>query len=140
MIKVCKKCHKEKDYNDFSNDFRKIDKKQSHCKACKLKWAREYRKKHPEKTRLAVRKTNIYRRYKITLEEYNYIYKKQGGVCAICGKSPNGHSLHIDHNHKNGKIRKFLCRRCNSVLGYVEEDINLLKKLIEYLLLHNIES
>jgi hypothetical protein len=41
---------------------------------------------------------------------------EQGGVCAICGNPPKKRPLHIDHNHRTGRVRGLLCYRCNRAL------------------------
>jgi len=79
------------------------------------------------------------RNYGITQKEYNEIYLRQGGVCAICGNKEiikiNGKvkSLSIDHNHITGEIRGLLCHYCNVAIGILKEDISIFQKCIEYL-------
>lgn len=48
--------------------------------------------------------------------EYDRLLTKQNGVCAICGRPPKTRKLHIDHDHKTGRIRGLLCVRCNRAL------------------------
>ena len=58
----------------------------------------------------------------------------QGSKCAICDylfKSVS--DAFVDHNHKTGKIRGILCNRCNSGLGFLGDNSDLLKKAIVYL-------
>jgi Recombination endonuclease VII len=50
--------------------------------------------------------------------------------CAIC-QSPD--SICMDHDHKTGKFRGWLCRSCNTVLGYVKDSPGLLRLLALYL-------
>jgi hypothetical protein len=38
---------------------------------------------------------------------------RQGGHCAICPSKPKTRALHIDHDHKTGKIRGLICFPCN---------------------------
>ena len=45
--------------------------------------------------------------------------------------------LFIDHNHKTNKVRALLCLHCNSAIGFLREDVNVAKKVIEYLKEHN---
>ena len=77
--------------------------------------------------------------YKITVDEYERIEAQQDNKCAICKKEEirkcKGTLLRlaVDHNHKTGKVRGLLCRRCNQTLGNVEESIMVLKQMIEYL-------
>lgn len=40
---------------------------------------------------------------------------------------------HIDHSHKDNKIRSVLCNRCNVAIGMIREDINIAFSIIEYL-------
>lgn len=74
--------------------------------------------------------------YGITIEEYEAILKKQGGVCAACSEfnvASNKTRMPLDHCHVTGKIRGILCNRCNRGLGLLGEDINRLSGLIRYL-------
>lgn len=41
--------------------------------------------------------------------------------------------LDIDHCHETGIIRSLLCNRCNQALGLFKDDIESLKKAINYL-------
>jgi Recombination endonuclease VII len=49
-------------------------------------------------------------------ELYDRLLAEQGGVCAICGATPKTRRLHIDHDHKTGRVRGLLCHRCNGNL------------------------
>ncbi len=42
----------------------------------------------------------------------------QGGGCALCGSPPRTRQLHIDHDHKTGRVRGLLCFRCNRALPH----------------------
>jgi Recombination endonuclease VII len=43
-------------------------------------------------------------------------------ACAICGLLfTQGKDKHLDHDHVTGTFRGFLCRRCNTALGYFEK-------------------
>jgi hypothetical protein len=82
------------------------------------------------------------RSYGITLEEYNALLEQQGGVCAICKcketlidrRTGEVRKLAVDHCHESKKVRGLLCRRCNMVLGGVADSIDLLKRMINYLI------
>lgn len=94
-----------------------------------------YRKKDPQKTILMDKAASLRRFYGITIEEYETMVNAQNGNCAICGrnKSEFKTSLHVDHDHKTGKIRGLLCSNCNSGIGNLRDDVSLLKKAINYL-------
>lgn len=59
--------------------------------------------------------------YGITLEQYNEMYKAQGGRCLICERHRDEllHKLRVDHDHELGIVRGLLCQHCNSLIGYV---------------------
>jgi Recombination endonuclease VII. len=50
-------------------------------------------------------------------ELYERLLAEQGGVCAICGNPPKTRRLHVDHDHKTGRVRGLLCYRCNRLLA-----------------------
>lgn len=52
------------------------------------------------------------------------------GPCDICGRIV---SREIEHNHDSDRIRGYVCRRCNFLLGTAGDDANLLRKAAEYL-------
>lgn len=56
-------------------------------------------------------------------------------TCSVCGKTKaaNKKALALDHNHSTGEFRGFLCCDCNLLLGYAQDNIDLLKKAIAYL-------
>ncbi len=76
----------------------------------------------------------IKRAYGIGHEEQKHMFISQGGVCAICGNQfKNSRDMHVDHCHKTGKIRQLLCHNCNRGIGFLQDDIGLLSKAIDYL-------
>ena len=109
-------------------------------------YMREYRKRNPDAARLRdriyrsrypekVRENNLKYGHGITPHDWDELNEQQGGVCAICGdreRSRRGR-LHIDHDHRTGKIRALLCSRCNCGLGAFGDDQSLMKLAIEYL-------
>lgn len=64
--------------------------------------------------------------YGISLDDYNDMYSKQDGRCAICGRSyPR---LSVDHDHKSNKVRGLLCNSCNMTLGVLEKHAEQINK------------
>jgi len=52
-------------------------------------------------------------------------------VCGNYGKKRNG--IVLDHNHKKGKFRGWLCSNCNTIIGLAKENTKTLKLLINYI-------
>ena len=56
--------------------------------------------------------------------------RKKPDQCEICGSIGN---MCFDHDHGSGKFRGWICKRCNTVLGFVKDNSELLSALIKYL-------
>lgn len=90
---------------------------------------------------LYFRRKKLIRMYGITVEDFDAMLARQGGVCAICQKPESrvlygqNAALVVDHNHQTGKMRDLLCHRCNTSLGIVE-DAEFLAKALAYLKAH----
>jgi len=91
-------------------------------------------KKREEKKRNADKywHRDLKRKYGITKEEYTRLLEKQNGTCAICHGTQHVR-LDVDHCHSTGRVRGLLCRRCNLMIGHGRNDLNILKKAIQYL-------
>ena len=88
----------------------------------------------PEQKRRTYRKA-LLRKYGLTLGDYERMLFEQDERCAIC-ESPecdSNNSMAVDHDHQTGKVRGILCRRCNLVLGKMEDDPSLLEAAAAYL-------
>lgn len=115
--------------------------------------ARKLRAKDPEKYRAACRryylenieKCRDYERkracakYGLTVEQFDSLWEKQDGKCAICGTSFVGlggdQNLRprIDHCHDSGFVRGLLCNKCNRALGLFSDDEEILRNALVYL-------
>lgn len=136
----CHSCGEIKSKQEFSIN-RNVTRGRSYrCLLCERKHRKEYLEKNPHirlrrnATRQLsyqdpeVRKTQMNTRYNarygITLDEYNEWSKKQNHRCKICGvlAEHTWHKrLHIDHDHKTGKLRGLLCPRCNWGISHIED-------------------
>ena len=150
--RICCHCKKRKPFEQFNIDrsIRHLNNLHRECKECVSKRSKEYYQIHKEeicaRTRENHKKSRLkpgqkekergkYLRitYGITLKQYDQMFQKQNGDCAVCNLPQLMKRLGVDHDHKTGKVRALLCDKCNSALGYVNDDAELLKKLIEYL-------
>lgn len=72
-------------------------------------------------------------KYGWTRIEFQKQLQRQNFVCYGCLKPINEFTARIDHDHKSGKIRGLLCDSCNWSLGHLNDDPNILRRLMSYL-------
>jgi hypothetical protein len=158
MILTCTKCKEVKD----SSLFHRYDKKKngftSQCKQCRnekrktfywsnpekernktQKYRKHLRETDPQKLFLSNRNTKLKQAYGIDLEQYDKMLKAQACKCAVCGKEhveEEKKRLVVDHCHDSEQIRELLCNNCNTALGLLKEDIQVIDKLKDYIIKH----
>ena len=56
------------------------------------------------------------------------------GKCHVCGipELECAHGLHMDHSHETGIFRGWLCKKCNTALGMLNESPEIIFLLAEY--------
>ena len=72
--------------------------------------------------------------------------ESQRGLCAVCGNPETStmkrtgeiKMLHIDHDHKTGKIRGLLCQDCNMALGHLQDSSERIQMLLDYAKAHGL--
>src|SRR5688500_5862611 len=57
--------------------------------------------------------------------------------CDLCGGPPGPRGWYIDHCHVSGRVRGFLCSRCNTGLGMFLDDPVLMRAAAEYVEKHS---
>lgn len=107
------------------------------CKECACKRARENYAIRKTKSgfKEGERNRQIRGAHGITLSEYREKLVLQNSQCAICKVKllDHGHYTHLDHCHKTGKLRAFLCTNCNRGLGYFQDNVEFLSSAAQYL-------
>jgi len=91
---------------------------------------KEYRKQHIRQ----IHDRHLQTTYGITLTEYGEKIRAQNGRCAIC-EQPDP-ALGVDHDHRTGVVRELLCGRCNSMLGFADDNVDLLSAAAAYVRQH----
>ena len=148
-IKKCSRCGKEKCKSNFGINNLGADGLRSYCKDCANEYNRKWYAENTEKGRAANKASynkykdkredyRLKRLYNISLDQYNDMFSKQKGECAICGNKDEEKALAVDHCHDTDKVRELLCTRCNRAIGLFEDDFQLIYKAAAYLEKHNV--
>jgi len=110
------------------------------CLTCAAEGMKNYRKFNLEKSRLVRTNSAIKMKFGIDgITGREQLLEAQGGKCQICGTSDCSwgkgftKKWHIDHDHKTGAVRAILCSECNTLLGQVEKNPELIDKMKDYL-------
>ncbi len=130
-MKMCGKCRVTKPLSDFS---RRGTGHQSYCKGCATTRKREWIAGNRDR----VRWNSLWSRFRLRPEDWESLWDKQGGLCAVCRAVP---PAHVDHDHaccpgRNSCghcVRGLLCAHCNMIVGCVETRPNLLELVHLYL-------
>lgn len=93
------------------------------------------KQKKQEQYRQTKRTTILKNRYGITEADYDLIFKKQNGCCAICGVdyTNSSRNLDVDHCHETKIVRGLLCNNCNRGIGHLQDDPIIINKALDYL-------
>jgi hypothetical protein len=131
--KWCRRCDRVKYLGEFRFLTRKRD-WSTYCKTCMRTYQQERR---AGSIRLRVRQLlqSIewqarkfgYMKCTATAGEVVAAYTGSCVVCKAIGK------MHIDHCHRTGKFRGWLCRGCNHAIGHARDSPDVLRGLADYL-------
>lgn len=128
-VKVCGACHEAKPLAEYWKRASAPDGLQAHCKDCKLKATRAWRRNNKDRVADYTRKA----RYGAP-GVYNRLLAAQGGVCAICEqKCPEQPRLSSDMDPGTRTIRGLVCQPCRRGLKDFGRDAARLVAAIEYL-------
>ncbi len=120
--KVCKTCRQDLPFSSY----------RSHSGAGHLKGYCNDCLKHHKDVRDRLREENP--------------YPEEGYTCPICEKTEEQlgtasglkrRAFCLDHNHESETFRAYLCMRCNTSAGLLEEDESRVLRLYKYLRKHN---
>jgi hypothetical protein len=92
--------------------------------------ARRWKERHPDRVK-ANAKAGQLRRHQRRIESMGA--RPAPTECEICGGVSERRVLMLDHCHKTGKFRGWLCLKCNSGLGMFRDSQMLLLKAFAYL-------
>src|SRR5215831_2040314 len=90
------------------------------CTRCRRRAARPRRTKCSP-CAVALRRTDragwLRRKYKLTPESLRRMLRSQGGRCYVCRRRLRLADAHVDHEHRNNRVRAATCRACNLAEG-----------------------
>jgi hypothetical protein len=122
----------------YSKEERSIRNKEYYEKNKEKKLLKEKirREEHPEKVKEQKRRGHLKNTFNITIDDYNKIFADQNGYCAICRLHQSNFTkrLAVDHCHTTGKVRGLLCSKCNTAIGSLNDDIDILENAKQYLI------
>lgn len=146
--KVCTLCKLEKSLEEFPRQSNKAkDGRACWCKPCHAAKSKSWRERNPDKAKAAMnsyrkrnptnhRRSFLRRTYGLKETDYERLLADQGGRCAICLRVEADcvkKFLCIDHIKGTTLIRGLLCSQCNSAIGLLNHDPELLRLAVAYL-------
>ncbi len=84
----------------------------------------------------------ILKQHGLTEADYEAMVAEQRGRCAICQATSPGNggwannSWCVDHDHVTGQVRGLLCRTCNTAIGLLKDDPDIVTRAAAYLRKH----
>lgn len=104
----------------------------------RLAWTREWRQRNAEHMRAYNRAYRLQANFGLTLEQWDEMYERQNGQCAIClfdiahHADEDSKNTHVDHDHFNGQVRGLLCSPCNKALGFLQDNAGIMRRAADY--------
>lgn len=151
--RVCKRGHPQTEENVSRDKFGR----NKGCKLCSretaAKWYQDHKeeadKRSNEQYHNSPRKSelirhSVLRKHGLTQDDYDSILESQNYGCGVCGSKEaftKYGRFHIDHDHAccpgirscGECVRGLLCSKCNQGLGNFGDNIETMKKAIQYL-------
>ena len=126
-------CGKTKPVSEFGKDKSTSDGLARYCRACNKARSKKYYKEYQASGK--ARWYKLARKFGVTQQDYEAMWKEQGECCAICKtKEPRGRGdFHLDHNHNTDEARGILCAECNVGIGKLLDSPKVLRSAIAYL-------
>jgi hypothetical protein len=134
-MKTCRRCGRSKPIGDFYIGY-------TSCKECAKQHAREVYAAGTSATRSydGGFEASLKRLHGMTLADYDRMSAAQDGRCAVCRQPEtvlrrNGqpYRLAVDHDHRTGRGRALLCRRCTQIVRAFDEHAGLFDAVRHYL-------
>src|SRR5580765_3052905 len=107
------------------------------CAMCKLSKALDQftlraGKPHPYCRACRAERTRLHKYRSLKPGQYEDLFQRQKGRCALCRRKPKNNRLAVDHCHRTDRVRGLLCISCNRVVGFMD-DPKWLARALRYL-------
>lgn len=104
---------------------------------CSKNCYQQYRREHKKEEKYLNCIYQKKNKYGLLKEEYEKLLKETKNICCICGNFfSEKNKPCVDHNHETKKVRGIICSKCNTLIGFANEDIKILQNAIKYLKRH----
>jgi hypothetical protein len=133
--KVCPKCGGKKERSEFHKDKNRNDGLAGFCKECLVAKNKKWRENNPERMKEHMATRIWYKRkisYGLSKEDFFKMLQAQDNKCAICKMGIN-ESCHVDHCHDTNIVRGLLCGGCNTGIGMLQDNPDILEEAARYM-------
>ncbi len=137
----CTRCKELKPVTEFT--WEKRQRYLNNCKKCMSEKTLIWRGNNRHRIKEHDRKIHIKTKYKISMETFDILCAVQGNRCGICRRDlpiaeKKWREVCVDHDHLTGKIRGILCRNCNTGVGHLQDNPDLLQAASLYVRKHRV--
>ena len=144
--KECTRCKHFKNLEDFTRCRKSNDGFAFYCRKCTCELRKVYVSRNKKKIalqRVMKEKTprykvgkwrrHIRRKYGITVEQYEGLFKRQGGLCGMCGVPQSSVKRRFGVDKVGNWVRGLLCNKCKTVVGLLGGSLVRVEKAYWYL-------
>ena len=129
--KRCPTCGELKERSEYYKWKSRKDGLAAYCIPCFTKRNEKFRTQNSKIYAESMIASSRKLRFGISREDYSQMLVDQNNSCAIC-KKEIGWEAAVDHCHTTNKIRGLLCRNCTGGIGAFKDDVETIRKAIEY--------
>jgi len=147
ITKTCSTCNETKCEDAF---LQRTDRpsRRAYCNSCAADKSKKWRQANPDRAseqsrkwreanehayRAKQRRNHIKRTYGLDEADYQALCAEQDHACAICCTPMGEVRTVVDHDHSTGEIRGILCVTCNTGIGMLRDDYQLVQRALNYL-------
>jgi len=133
-MKKCSTCKSKKPLEGFNKNKSTRDGLHNQCRECSKLWWKNMPPASAEKRKQYRRNYDRLKLANFSSELFEQRLSEQGNRCAICKTDDPGETTwHADHDHITGEPRGVLCKKCNTGIGMLNDDIGLIQNALSYL-------